>query len=103
NVLNLMYDPERRIEVEWERDSEARYDVTISVDVEDRQGILADITSIIASSNTDIRNIEAKTFEDRKGAIDVTLSINNLKHLERITRSIRSVQGVLDIARHAHH
>jgi GTP pyrophosphokinase len=103
NVLNLMYDPERRIEVEWERDTEARYDVTISVDVEDRQGILADITSIIASSNTDIRNIEAKTFEDRKGAIDVTLSINNLKHLERITRSIRSVHGVRDIARHSPH
>jgi GTP pyrophosphokinase len=103
NVLNLMYDPERRIEVEWERDAEARYDVTISVDVEDRQGILADITSIIASSNTDIRNIEAKTFEDRKGAIDVTLSINNLKHLERITRSIRSVHGVRDIARHSPH
>ncbi len=103
NVLNLMYDPERRIEVEWERDSEARYDVTISVDVDDRQGILADITSIIASSNTDIRNIEAKTFEDHKGAIDVTLSINNLKHLERITRSIRSVHGVRDIARHTPH
>jgi (p)ppGpp synthase/HD superfamily hydrolase len=98
-----MYDPERKIEVEWERDSEARYDVTISVDVDDRQGILADITSIIASSNTDIRNIEAKTFEDRKGAIDVTLSINNLKHLERITRSIRSVHGVRDIARHTPH
>ncbi len=103
NVLNLMYDPERKIEVEWERDSEARYDVTISVDVDDRQGILADITSIIASSNTDIRNIEAKTFEDRKGAIDVTLSINDLKHLERITRSIRSVDGVRDIARHTPH
>ncbi len=104
NVVNLLYDPERKIEVEWERDREARYDVTISVDVDDRQGILADITSIIASSNTDIRNIEAKTFEeDHKGAIDVTLSINNLKHLERITRSILSVQGVRDIARHTPH
>jgi len=99
NVVNLMYDPERKIEVEWERDSEAQYEVTLQVDVEDRKGILADITSIIANSNTDIRNIEAKTFDDRKGAIDVTLTINNLKHLERITRSIRAIDGVLDIAR----
>ncbi len=103
NVLNLMYDPERRIEVEWERDKDARYEVTLSVDVEDRQGILADITSVIAGSNTDIRNIEAKTFEDKKGAIDLTLSINDLKHLEKITRSIRAVDGVLDIARHSAH
>jgi GTP pyrophosphokinase len=99
NVVNLMYDPERKIEVEWERDTQAQYEVTLQVDVEDRKGILADITSIIANSNTDIRNIEAKTFEDRKGAIDVTLAINNLKHLERITRSIRAIDGVLDIAR----
>jgi GTP pyrophosphokinase len=99
NLLNLMYDPERRIEVEWERDADTRYQVTISVNVEDRQGILAEITSLIADSHTDIRNIEAKTFEDKKGAIDVTLSINDLKHLERITRSLRSLDGVLDVAR----
>ncbi|MFQ5791702.1 MAG: RelA/SpoT family protein, partial [Acidobacteriota bacterium] len=101
NVLNLMYDPERRIDVEWERDTESKFEITISVNVEDRQGILADITSIIAGSNTDIRNIEARTFEDKKGAIDLTLSINDLKHLQRLTRSIRSVDGVLDIERHS--
>jgi (p)ppGpp synthase/HD superfamily hydrolase len=94
-----MYDPERRIEVEWERDGETRYQVTISVNVEDRQGILADITSVIAESHTDIRNVEAKTFDGGKGAIDVTLSVNDLKHLERVTRSLRSVEGVLDVAR----
>jgi GTP pyrophosphokinase len=99
NLLNLMYDPERRIEVEWERDAETQYQVTISVNVEDRQGILADITSVIAGSHTDIRNVEAKTFEGKKGAIDVTLAINDLKHLERVTRSLRSVDGVLDVAR----
>ena len=94
-----MYDPERRIEVEWDRDSDTRYQVTLSVNVEDRQGILADITSCISNTNTDIRNVEAKTFEGKKGAIDVTLSINDLKHLERITRLIRSVEGVLGVAR----
>jgi GTP pyrophosphokinase len=99
NLLNLMYDPERRIEVEWERDAETQYQVTISVNVEDRQGILADITSVIADSHTDIRNVEAKTFEGKKASIEVTLSINDFKHLERVTRSLRSVDGVLDVAR----
>jgi GTP pyrophosphokinase len=99
NLLNLMVDPERRVEVSWEGEKDAKYDITISVNVEDRKGILADITSIIADMNTDIRTIEAKTFEDRKGAIDVTVSISNVKELEKITRSIRSVDGVLDVAR----
>jgi GTP pyrophosphokinase len=99
NLLNLMVDPERRVEVSWHGEKDARYDITLSVNVEDRKGILADITSIIADMNTDIRTIEAKTFDDKKGAIDVTVSISNVKELERITRSIRSVDGVLDVAR----
>jgi GTP pyrophosphokinase len=99
NLLNLMYDPERRIEVEWERDSEAIYQITLSVNVEDRPGVLADITSVIADTNTDIRNIETKNFHDKKAVIDVTLSINDLKHLERIKKSLRSLEGVLEVER----
>ncbi|HXV63117.1 MAG TPA: bifunctional (p)ppGpp synthetase/guanosine-3',5'-bis(diphosphate) 3'-pyrophosphohydrolase [Vicinamibacteria bacterium] len=99
NLLNLMVDPERRVAVSWEGEKDAKYDITLSVNVEDRKGILADITSIIADMNTDIRNIEAKTFEDQKGSIDVTVAIGNLKELEKITRSIRSVEGVLDVSR----
>jgi len=99
NLLNLMVDPERRIDVSWEGEKGTKYDITLSVNVEDRKGILADITSIIADMNTDIRTVEAKTFEDQKGSIDVTVSIKNLKELERITRSIRGVDGVLGVAR----
>ena len=71
----------------------------LSVNVEDRKGILADITSIIADTNTDIRTVEAKTFEDQKGTIDVTVEISNVKELDRISRSIREVDGVLGVER----
>ncbi len=99
NLLNLLHDPERKIEVEWDRDAETRYQVTLSVNVKDRQGMLADITSIIAGSSTDIRNIESKTFEDKKANIEVTISIDDLKHLNKLIRSIRSLDGVLDVSR----
>ena len=101
NVTNLMYDPERRVAVEWERGAEAAYEVRISVDVEDRPGLLAAITAILAGMNTDIRNAEARTFDDRTAAIDVTLRIQDLKHLEKVVKSIRSVNGVIDVERQA--
>ena len=103
NLLNLMVDPERRIDVSWDGEKGTKYDITLSVNVEDRKGILADITSIIADTNTDIRTVEAKTFEDQKGSIDVTVSISNVKELERITKSIREVDGVLGVARPSSH
>jgi GTP pyrophosphokinase len=101
NVVNLMYDPERRIAVEWERGTEGAYEVRIAVQVEDRPGLLAAITAVLAGMNTDIRNAEAKTFADRTAYIDLTLRIQDLKHLERVVKSIRSVSGVIDVERQA--
>jgi GTP pyrophosphokinase len=99
NVVNLMYDPERRIAVEWERGGEGAYEVRIAVEVEDRPGLLADITAVLAGAHTDIRDAQAKTFDDRTASIDLTLRIQDLKHLERVLKSIRGVSGVLDVER----
>ncbi len=99
NVVNLMYDPERRIAVEWERGVEGAFEVRIAVEMEDRPGLLAAITALLASLNTDIRTAEAKTFDDRTAAFDLTLRIQDLKHLERVLKAIRGVSGVIDVER----
>jgi len=101
NVVNLMYDPERRISVEWERGGEAAYEVRIAVGVEDRPGLLATITTLLAGLNADIRTAEAKTFDDSTAAIDLTLRVQDLKHLERVVKAVRGVAGVIDVERHA--
>jgi GTP pyrophosphokinase len=101
NVLNLTYDPERRTAVEWDRGGEGAYEVRISVGVEDRSGLLAAITAVLASMNTDIRNAEARTFDDRTAAIELTLRIQDLKHLEKVVKAIRGVAGVIDVERQA--
>jgi GTP pyrophosphokinase len=101
NVVNLMYDPERRIAVEWERGGEGAYEVRIAVEVEDRPGVLAAITAVLAGMKTDIRTAEAKTFDDHTAFIDLTLRIQDLKHLEKVVKSIRAVAGVIDVERHA--
>src|SRR5687768_14249461 len=99
NVVNLMYDPERRIAVEWERGALGAYEVRISVQVEDRPGLLAAITSVLAAMNTDIRDADVRTFDDRTATIDLTLRIQDLKHLEKVVKSIRGVSGVIDVER----
>jgi GTP pyrophosphokinase len=99
NVLNLLYDPERRIDVEWDKGSDASpYTVRLSIQVEDRKGILADVSSKIAGINTNIRNVEATT-TDQMGRIDMTVEISDVKHLQKVIKSLRSVEGVLDVER----
>ena len=105
NVLNLLYHPERRIDVEWDKkpDSVTRYTVRLTMQVEDRQGILADVSSRIADIQTNITNVEARSAsdDDHRGRIDMTVEIKDLKHLERVIKSLRGVEGVLDVERAA--
>jgi guanosine-3',5'-bis(diphosphate) 3'-pyrophosphohydrolase len=99
NVVKLMYDPERRIEVEWDRVGSEPYEVRLAVEMQDRSGLLAAITAVLAGMNTDIRNAEAQTFDDHTAAIGLTLRVQDLKHLEKIVKSLRAVRGVLDVKR----
>jgi GTP diphosphokinase / guanosine-3',5'-bis(diphosphate) 3'-diphosphatase len=101
NVVNLMYDPERRIAVEWERGGDAAYEVRVSVEVEDRPGLLAAITRVLAELDTDIRNAEARTHPDSTASIELLLRVHDLKHLERVVKAIRQVSGVIDVERQA--
>ncbi len=102
NVLNLMYDPQRRIDVEWDKGGDAApYTVGLSMHVEDRKGMLAAISARIADINTNILNLEATTGDDAHARIAVTVEIKDMKHLERVIKSLRSVAGVLDVERAA--
>jgi guanosine-3',5'-bis(diphosphate) 3'-pyrophosphohydrolase len=100
NVVNLLYDPERKIDVEWDKGSDpSPYTVRLSLQVEDRKGILADVTSKIAGINTNIRNVEATSDADQRGRIDMTVEISDMKHLQKVIKSLRSVEGVVDVER----
>jgi GTP pyrophosphokinase len=101
NVESLLYDPERRIEVEWDKGADGLpYTVRLNIQVEDRRGILADVSAKIAGINTNIRNVEAQV-NDQMGRIDMTVEISDMKHLQKVIKSLRSVEGVLDVERAA--
>src|SRR6185312_15668322 len=102
NVTNLLYDPERRIEVEWDNEADAsRYIVRLTMQVEDRKGILADVSSRIAAINTNITNVEATSDDGHGGRINMAVEIRDVKHLEKVIKLLRGVEGVLDVERSA--
>jgi GTP pyrophosphokinase len=103
NVINLMFDPERRIDVEWDSagTDQAPYIVRLTMQVEDRKGMLAEISARVSDINTNITNMEARTGDDRQARIDMTVEIRDVKHLEKVIKSIKGVQGVLGVERTA--
>src|SRR6188768_4246618 len=73
NVVNLLFDPERRIDVEWDTG-------------EDLKGMLAEISSRVSNINTNITNMEARTGDDRQARIEMTVEISDVKHLDRVIK-----------------
>ena len=100
NVQNLMYDVERKIEVEWARAAEDAFPVKIVVHTDDRPGMLAQLTSVLSSENTNIRSLEAKTESDHDGGIvEMTVDVRDKRQLEKLVAAMRRISGVRDVER----
>ena len=100
NVQNLMYEADRRIDVEWTGrplDREA-YAVGLTITTADRPGILAGISSAISDTRSNILDLAART-EEEHGVIDMTVEIPDMKHLEKVISQIRQLDGVFDVIR----
>jgi GTP pyrophosphokinase len=99
-VVNLQYDPQRRIDVEWDKGSDtAPYTVRLTMAVEDRKGMLAALSARVADINTNITNLEATTSDSAHATVGMTVEIRDMKHLEKVIKSLRGVEGVLDVSR----
>ncbi|HET8798355.1 MAG TPA: ACT domain-containing protein, partial [Thermoanaerobaculia bacterium] len=98
NVRNLMFNPDREIAVEWADQRQAQFHVELEIVMEDRQGILARVISTISNMKTNIRQMETRTGEG-KATTELVLEIADLKHLERVTRSLSGLEGVLRVDR----
>jgi guanosine-3',5'-bis(diphosphate) 3'-pyrophosphohydrolase len=102
NVQNLMYEVERKIDVEWARAATETFPVKVMVYTDDRPGMLNQLTSVLFAEQSNIRSLEASSDNKRGGdgaVIDMTIEIRDKKQLERVTAAIRRISGVRDVER----
>jgi guanosine-3',5'-bis(diphosphate) 3'-pyrophosphohydrolase len=105
NVQNLIYDSERKIEVEWERHASDTFPVRIIVQTDDRPGLLHQLTTVLANENSNVRSLEAKTdFSQGSDAasVEMTVDVRDKKQLEKLCGAMRRISGVRDVER-LHH
>ncbi|HKV07029.1 MAG TPA: bifunctional (p)ppGpp synthetase/guanosine-3',5'-bis(diphosphate) 3'-pyrophosphohydrolase [Thermoanaerobaculia bacterium] len=99
NVKNLLYNPEREIEVKWDQQKNDVYQVSLVIETEDRQGMLARLTEAITKAGSNITEIQAETYETGRASIGVVCQLRDRKHLDKLLREVRGVAGVLRVSR----
>jgi GTP pyrophosphokinase len=109
NVQNLLYESDRRIQVEWAPlpgDAGAAgaakvqtYPVKLTVLCDDRAGLLKEFTAIISDDGTNIRSSASNGTADGGAVIDFVIETVDVRHLNRLVDKMRRVQGVRDVQR----
>jgi len=105
NVQNLLYESDRRINVEWSRvgDQTAgrpqRYPVKITVFCDDRTGMLKEMTAVISDDNTNIRGVEIRQDENGDAIVEFVVEAEDVHHLNRMVLGLRRVPGVRAVQR----
>jgi GTP pyrophosphokinase len=108
NVQNLLYEADRRIEVEWSEThgngkamgpKPTTYPVKLTLTVDDRSGLLKEFAAIISEDGTNIRSVETRPASDGSVHVDFVIETVDLRHLTRLQQNLRKVPGVRDVHR----
>jgi len=106
NVQNLLYESDRRIQVEWAPTptepggaKAQTYPVKLTVFCDDRTGMLKEFTAIISDDGTNIRSVDTKPGPDESAMVDFVIETVDLRHLNRLVERLRRVPGVRDVQR----
>ncbi len=102
NVQKLMYEVERKIDVEWARTATDTFAVRMVIHTDDRPGMLQQLTTVLLHENSNIRSLEARADDKRGGdgaIVEMTVEIKDKRQLEKVSGSIRRIPGVRDVER----
>jgi GTP pyrophosphokinase len=105
NVQNLLYESDRRINVEWSRvggkDSgrPQRYPVKITVSCDDRPGMLKELIAVISDDNANISGVDIRKDENGEAIVELIAEAEDVGHLNRMVLGLRRVPGVRAVQR----
>lgn len=100
NVASTMENEDNRfVEVSWGKPKGAEYVAEIQIKVDDRDGILSEIMTLISQSNTHLYAVNAKPNKAGVAYINMKLKISSIEDLKDVMRKLKRLKGVLDVYR----
>ncbi|MEZ0322903.1 MAG: bifunctional (p)ppGpp synthetase/guanosine-3',5'-bis(diphosphate) 3'-pyrophosphohydrolase [Hydrogenothermaceae bacterium] len=92
--------PEKVVNIVWNKNSyKGLYLAKIKVISEDKPGVLASVSNVIASKNSNIKNVKVNTLKNGKANMVFYLQVRDTKHLNEVLNSIRPLKDVIKVQR----
>jgi GTP pyrophosphokinase len=97
--LALESDPERRIEIAWNKDEHVALPVKIRVTCHDRKGTLANISQAITNCEANIISASIQSTVDKRGENLFEIEVTDLNHLTRVINNIMKLNDIIKVER----
>ncbi|HAD43738.1 MAG TPA: guanosine-3',5'-bis(diphosphate) 3'-diphosphatase [Plesiomonas shigelloides] len=100
NIRGYQKEPEKFMAVEWDKSAASQEFITeIKVEMVNHHGALADLTAVIATTESNIYNLTTEERDGRVYNIFIRLSAHDRVHLANIMRKIRVMPDVIKVSR----
>jgi GTP pyrophosphokinase len=99
NLKSIMNEKERLINVYWDTEKSTSYQAEIKVKAQDREGLLADITSKLNDLDAGLLSLNAKKAKDKTVAIRIVLEIKNKDELNELIRKLKKIKNIQEVYR----
>lgn len=92
-------EPERWIKAHWDSNIKVEARSSLNIYAIDRDGMVLDITTTIASAHVKMNAINARPINDGNCLTSITITVNNKEHLDAVIRLLNKIDGVYLIER----
>lgn len=103
NIMNLPdVEKNRLIEATWDSkliNTDNTYEASLRIFINNRKGLLVDISRVFTESNIDITSIDSHQLKNDKIEINISFDVKDRETVSLIQGKLRSVEGVYDIER----
>jgi RelA/SpoT family (p)ppGpp synthetase len=99
NVASYKKNPDKWIEVEWERQINADFAAELRLEVANKRGVLATLAAAISNTDTNIETINTSERDGNTTTVHLLLDVRDRAHLARVMRQLRTLPEVLKLAR----
>ncbi len=99
NIRGWEKEPGKYFPVKWDKSSDKQFLADIRVFIVNKQGMLAKLTTAIASLDSNIQDLSTDDRDNGDYVVKITLSVRDRIHLANIMRKIRVVPDVIKVYR----
>jgi guanosine-3',5'-bis(diphosphate) 3'-pyrophosphohydrolase len=102
--INTEEENNRILPVEWEENHQKpkNYNVDIEISGYDRRALLNDVLQAVAETKTNINAVSGKSDKNKMARINMSISIQNISHLQRVVDRIKQISDIYSVLRIMH-